>query len=334
MAFRFNFSFQAGSGRRRSFLFAASALAFAMLLAGGKDASAQQRKLRVVTTVSMLADAARAIGGDRLDVASLLGEGVDPHTYRPTRADIARLSAADLVIANGLYLEAQLNETLKSLGKTKTILFAAEKIPSGRLLADEEYKDRKDPHVWMDPELWKIVAEAVRDGLIERDPAGRAVFEKGAQAYAAELDRMHAYSKKVLAGVPKESRVLVTAHDAFNYFGRAYDFEVEGIQGLSTESEAGLKRIEELVQLVAARKVSAVFVESSVPERNVRALVEGANARKHKLAIRGELYSDALGAPGTYEGTVVGMLDHNVTTIARAFGVEAPARGMQGKLKP
>ncbi len=304
----------------------------ALILACSADVSAQQRKLRVVTTVSMLADAARAIGGDRLDVSSLLGEGVDPHTYRPTRADIARLSAADLVIANGLHLEAQLNETLKLLGKTKTILFAAEKIPDGRLLADEEYPDRKDPHVWMDPELWKLVAVAIRDTLIERDAPGRAAYEKGAQVYTAELDRIHNYSRELLTAVPKESRVLVTAHDAFNYFGRAYDFEVEGIQGLSTESEAGLKRIESLVQLVAARKVNAVFVESSVPERNVRALVEGADARKHKLAIGGVLYSDALGAPGTYEGTVIGMLDHNVTTIARAFGVETPARGMQGKL--
>jgi manganese/zinc/iron transport system substrate-binding protein len=308
-------------------------LAFS-LLAGASDAKAQNRKLRVVTTVSMLADAARAIGGERIEVSSLLGEGVDPHTYRPTRADIARLTAADYVIANGLHLEAQLNETIKSLSKKKTILFAAEKIPANRLLADADYPDRKDPHVWMDPELWKLVASAIRDGLSERDPAGSALFEKGAQNYAAELDRLHAYSKKLMNAVPKESRVLITAHDAFNYFGRAYEFEVEGIQGLSTESEAGLKRIEELVQLVVSRKVNAVFVESSVPERNVRALVEGANARKHKLAIGGELYSDALGAPGTYEGTVVGMLDHNATIIARAFGVETPARGMQGKLKP
>lgn len=308
-------------------------LAFSFGFASAVDAQTQGRKLRVVTTVSMLADAVRVIGGERIEVSSLLGEGVDPHTYRPTRTDIARLSAADFIIANGLHLEAQLNETLKSLGKTKPMLFAAEKIPAAHLLADADYPDRKDPHVWMDPELWKLVANAIRDGLIERDPDGRAVFEKGAQNYTAELDRVHAYSKKLMAAVPKESRVLVTAHDAFNYFGRAYGFEVAGIQGLSTESEAGLKRIEELVQLVVTRKVSAVFVESSVPERNVRALVEGANARKHKLAIGGELYSDALGAPGTYEGTVVGMLDHNVTIIARAFGVETPARGMQGRLK-
>jgi manganese/zinc/iron transport system substrate-binding protein len=291
------------------------------------------KPLRVVTTIAMLADAVRVIGAERVEVSSLLGEGVDPHTYRPTRADIVRLTTADLVIANGLFLEAQLEETLKSIARTRPVLMAAERIPAVRLLADEEYKDRRDPHVWMDPQLWTVVVEAIRDTLIEHDPAGRAAFEARSATYIAELRRLDAYSRKVLASVPAPRRVLVTAHDAFNYFGRAYGYEVEGIQGLSTESEAGLRRIEELVKLVSTRGVPAVFVESSVPERNVRALVEGAAARKHLLTVGGELFSDALGAPGTYEGTVIGMLDHNVTTIARALGGEAPARGMNGRLK-
>ena len=297
------------------------------------SAKAQQKPLRVVATVSMLADTVRAVGGSRVEVASLLGEGVDPHTYRPTRADIARLSSADLVIANGLHLEAQLDETLKALARSKPVLFAAEKIPQSELLADEDYKDRKDPHVWMDPKLWSIVVEAVRDTLIERDPAGRAAYQAGAAAYLAELSRLADYSRKILNTVPKEARVLITAHDAFGYFGRAYGFDVEGIQGLSTESGAGLKRIEELVTLLVSRKVRAVFVESSVPERNVRALVEGARARGHQVVVGGELYSDALGAPGTYEGTLIGMLDHNVTTISRALGGDTPLRGLNGKLK-
>lgn len=292
-----------------------------------------QKPLRVVTTVSMLADTVRAVGGTRVEVTSLLGEGVDPHTYRPTRADIARISAADLVVANGLHLEAQLDETLKALARSKPVLFAAEKIPAAQLLADEEYKDRKDPHVWMDPNLWSIVVEAVRDALIARDPAGRATYEAGAKNYVAEIRRLDAYAAKVLGTVPQKARVLVTAHDAFGYFGRAYGFEVEGIQGLSTESEAGLKRIEALVSLLVEKKIRAVFVESSVPERNVRALVEGARARGHQVIVGGELYSDALGAPGTYEGTLIGMLDHNMTVIARALGGEAPERGLNGKLK-
>lgn len=308
----------------------ASLSIFGVLLA---PAQSQQKPLRVVATVSMLADTVRAVGGSRVEVASLLGEGVDPHTYRPTRADIARLSSADLVIANGLHLEAQLDETLKALARSKPVLFAAEKIPQSELLADEDYKDRKDPHVWMDPKLWSIVVEAVRDTLIERDPAGRAQYQAGAAAYLAELSRLADYSRKILNTVPKEARVLITAHDAFSYFGRAYGFEVEGIQGLSTESEAGLKRIEELVSLLVSRKVRAVFVESSVPERNVRALVEGARARGHQVVVGGELYSDALGAPRTYEGTLIGMLDHNVTTISRALGGETPLRGLNGKLK-
>ncbi|HRF09772.1 MAG TPA: zinc ABC transporter substrate-binding protein [Xanthobacteraceae bacterium] len=304
-----------------------------LTLAWPTGAKAQERPLKVVATVSMLADAVRAVGGTRVDVTSLLGEGVDPHTYRPTRADIAKLSGADLIVANGLHLEAQLDQTLKTLAASKPVLFAAGKISPDRLLADEDYKDRRDPHVWMDPKLWAIVVEAVRDALIARDPAGKAAFEAGAKNYLAEIKRIDDYAQRILATVPEGSRVLVTAHDAFGYFGRAYGFDVKGIQGLSTESEAGLKRIEELVSLLVAKKIRAVFVESSVPERNVRALVEGARARGHQVIVGGELYSDALGTPGSYEGTLVGMLDHNVTTISRALGGQTPARGLNGKLK-
>jgi manganese/zinc/iron transport system substrate-binding protein len=314
---------------RRSLLAGGVALA----LAPSSSAFAQAKPLRIVATVSMLADAIRAVGGARVSVTSLLGEGVDPHTYRPTRADIARLSGADMVFANGLHLEAQLNEALKSLGRNKPVVFAAESVPKDRLLTDEDYKDRSDPHVWMDPKLWSIVVEAVRDALIKRDAAGRAAYEAGAKSYVAELAKLDDYARKLTESVPEKGRVLITAHDAFAYFGRAYGFEVEGIQGVSTESEAGLKRIEELVALVASRGIRAAFFESSVPDRNVRALVEGAAARGHKLIVGGELYSDALGTPGTYEGTLIGMLDHNVTTIARALGGNAPARGMAGKLK-
>jgi manganese/zinc/iron transport system substrate-binding protein len=296
-------------------------------------AAAQARKVKVVATVSMLADAVREIGGARVDVSSLMNEGVDPHTYRPTRADMARLAGADLIVANGLNLEAQLTDALKALTRSKPVVFAAEHIPADRRLADPDYPGQSDPHVWMDPKLWTIVVEAVRDALTERDPAGRAHYTDGARVYAEALARLDDYSRKVLTSVPAAARVLITAHDAFSYFGRAYGFEVEGVQGLSTESEAGLKRIEELVRLVVDRKIRAAFFESSVPDRNIRALVEGAAARGHRLEIGGELYSDALGTPGTYEGTLIGMIDHNVTTIARALGGAVPERGMAGKLK-
>jgi manganese/zinc/iron transport system substrate-binding protein len=299
---------------------------------GAPSATAQQ-PINVVATVSMIADAARAVGGSRVRVTGLLGEGVDPHIYRPTRTDIARLSAADLIIANGLDLEAQLADTLKSLSTSKPVVFAAERIPADRLLRDVDYPDRSDPHVWMDPKLWSIVVEAVRDALIEHDPAGKEVYEAGAETYIGELLRLDEYAREIVSSVPQEGRVLVTAHDAFNYFGRAYGFEVEGIQGVSTESEAGLKRMEELVRLVVSRRIKAAFFESSVSDRNIYALVEGAAASGHTLAVGGELYSDALGAPDTYEGTLIGMLDHNATTIARALGGTPPARGMAGKLK-
>lgn len=307
------------------------ALALVLVPAGLRPAAAQP--LNVVTTVSMLADAVRAVGGDRVAVTSLMGEGVDPHTYRPTRADIARLSGADLVIANGLHLEAQLDATLQALAKTKPVVFAAERIPVDQRLADPNYPGRYDPHVWMDPKLWTAAVEAVRDALIARDPDGRAAYEQGAAAYAAALAELDAYARRALSSIPASARILVTAHDAFGYFGRAYGFQVEGIQGLSTESEAGLRRIEDLVALVAERGIKAAFFESSVPDRNIRALVEGAAARGHKLVVGGELYSDALGTPGTYEGTLIGMLDHNVTTVARALGGDAPVRGMASRLK-
>jgi len=205
-------------------------------------------------------------------------------------------------------------------------------LPPDRLIATTAFSGRFDPHIWMDPALWAEAADRVRNTLIERDPDGRAVYEEGARKYRENIAGFAAYASNATGSVPANARILVTAHDAFGYFGRAFGFEVLGIQGLSTESEAGLKRIEELVTFLVDKKIGAVFVESSVPQANIRALVEGARARGHELKIGGELFSDALGAPGTYEGTWLGMIDHNVTTIARSLGGYAPERGYQGKL--
>jgi manganese/zinc/iron transport system substrate-binding protein len=289
-------------------------------------------RLKVVTTTAMLADAVRAIGGERVAVESLMGEGVDPHLYKPTRADTGKLLAADLVVANGLSLEGQFKETFAQIARTKPVVLAAERVARERLLADETFKDRFDPHLWMDPELWAEVCAVLRDALAERDPAGSEAYRAGHEAYAAELRRLGDYARRVLSSVPAERRVLVTAHDAFGYFARAYGFEVVGIQGVSTESEAGLKRIEEVVALVVERRIPAIFVEASVSDRNVKAVVEGASKRGHAVAIGPELFSDSMGAPGTHEGTYLGMIDHNVTSIARALGGEAPARGLAGRL--
>jgi manganese/zinc/iron transport system substrate-binding protein len=288
--------------------------------------------LNVVTTTAHLADIAAAVGGERIAVESLLGPGVDPHLYKPTRSDIVRLIKADLVLANGLHLEAQFDETFEQISRRRPVVKIGERLPEGRLIATAAFAGRFDPHIWMDPDLWAGAVDAVRDVLIERDPEGRAVYEAGSKTYLEEIGRFAAYAKKATASVPASARILVTAHDAFGYFGRAFGFEVVGIQGLSTESEAGLKRIEDIITFLADRKIGAVFVESSVPQANIRALVEGAKARGHELKIGGELFSDALGAPGTYEGTWLGMLDHNVTAIARALGGTAPERGYQNRL--
>lgn len=289
-------------------------------------------RFTIVTTIAQIADLAGRIAGDRAEVRSLMGEGVDPHTYRQTRADVLALRRADLVLANGLGLEAQLEDLLDALAREKPVIRLAERLPAERLLAHPEFPAKFDPHVWMDVALWRALVDVVRDELARLDPADAAGYAARARAHRAELDALEAYVRAVLASVPNEQRVLITAHDAFGYFGRAYGFDVHGIQGLSTESEAGLSEIERLVRLIVERRIAAVFVESSVAERNVRALVEGAAARGWTVRIGGRLFSDAMGAPGSWEGSYVGMIDHNVTLIARALGGEAPPRGMAGRL--
>jgi manganese/zinc/iron transport system substrate-binding protein len=300
-----------------------------MLVVVAGTAAAQ---VTVVTTTSMIADAVRQVGGDRVAVTALMGPGVDPHAYRQTRSDIAAMVQADLVLWHGLYLEAQLEDFLLDLGKRQTVVAVGEGVPDAARIAHDDYAGRHDPHVWMDPELWPHVVMAVRDALIEADPDGTAAYRAGADRHLNDIAELERYATARLATVPQASRVLVTAHDAFNYFGAAFGFEVMGIQGISTESEAGLRRIEELVDTLVTRSITAVFVESSVSERNVRALIEGAAARDHSVTIGGELFSDAMGPSGTYEGTYIGMIDHNVTAISRALGGEAPARGMNGRL--
>jgi manganese/zinc/iron transport system substrate-binding protein len=296
------------------------------------NAHANAEPLDVVATTGMIADAAREVGGDRVEVTALMGPGIDPHSYRQTRSDIVAASRADLVLWHGLYLEAQLEEFLLKLGERNAVVAVAEDLPRNLLIGHDDYADKHDPHVWMNPNLWSRVVLTVRDALIEADPDNAATYEANAEAYLEALGALANYAMAVLSSVPPESRVLVTAHDAFNYFGSTYGFEVVGIQGISTESEAGLARIRELVDLLVERDIGAVFVETTVSDRNMRALVEGAAARGHEVVIGGELYSDAMGDPGTYEGTYIGMIDHNATTIANALGGEAPERGMSGRL--
>lgn len=309
-------------------------LAAAGLMALGLSAprALAEDRLTVVTTTGMIADAARQVGGDLVDVTALMGPGIDPHAYRQTRSDIAALTRADLVLWHGLYLEAQMEEFFADLSRSRTVVAVAEALPQDRLRGHDDYEGRFDPHVWMDPDLWTLVVREVQRALTDARPAAAATFAANADAHVAEIARLAAYSAASLEQVPQAARVLLTAHDAFGYFGQAYGFEVLGIQGISTESEAGLNRIAELVDLLVERDVKAVFVESSVSDRNIRALIEGAAAKGHEVTIGGELFSDAMGPDGTYEATWIGMIDHNVTTIAGALGAEVPPRGMDGRL--
>ena len=307
------------------------ALVACQLQAAAADEPA--KKLTIVATTGMIADIVRNVTGDRAEVISLMGEGVDPHLYKPTRSDIAQLTGADVVFYNGLLLEGKMTDALIRVATSGKKVFAVtELLDAQYLLEPREFQGHYDPHVWMDPQAWSKATEAVREKMSQIDAAGAAQYAAQSEKYINELTALDTYAEKVLTSVPAATRVLITAHDAFNYFGRRYGFEVVGIQGISTESEAGVQDIERIVKLLTERKIKAVFIESTVSDRNVKALIEGAGARGHTVTIGGTLFSDAMGKPGTYEGTYVGMIDHNVSTIASALGGTIPEHGMHGRL--
>lgn len=297
-------------------------LVMALVLAAlGVAGPAVAKKPVVVATIAQIGQPLAEIAGGCADVSALLGEGVDPHLYQPTRADMKRLLAADLVLANGHNLEAGLKRALSALAERERVVYVAEAVAAERLLP---WSDKhSDPHVWMDPGLWRDALAAGVARVAALSPDCGAGMPKRAAAYFERLSALDAYAERALGSIPQETRLLVTAHDAFAYFGKRYGMELQGVQGISTESEAGLARVEGLVRLLVERRVPAVFVESSVSDRLVRALIEGAAAAGHTVRIGGTLYSDAMGPPGTYRGTLFGMLDHNVTTIVRALGGEA-----------
>ncbi len=295
-------------------------------------AKALPNPYHVTCTVGMVADIVRQVAGDHAIVEGIIGEGVDPHLYQATRSDVAKLLAADIVFYSGLMLEGKMSDALIKVGRKRPVYAVTELIDESLLLEPPEFQGHYDPHLWMDASLWKKGAEMVAKTLGEFDPLNAATYRSNFDRYGKELDRLHEYAKRTIATTPEGHRVLVTAHDAFNYFARAYKLEVKGIQGISTESEAGIADINRLVNLLVDRRIKAVFVESSVSDKNVRALCEGAASKGHQVVIGGRLFSDAMGKQGTYEGTYIGMIDHNVTTIARALGGSAPPRGMDGKL--
>lgn len=287
----------------------------------------------IVCTIGMITDIVARVAGPRAQVKGLIGAGVDPHLFKATRTDMATLLNADAVFYNGLLLEGKLSDALVRVATSgRKVHAVTELIDEAELLSPSELGGHFDPHVWMDPKAWCLAVDVIRDRLGELIPEHAEEFKARAAEARAEITALDAYAERVLATVPVQTRVLVTAHDAFNYFGRRYGYEVVGIQGISTESEAGVRDIERLVTLLVTRKIPAVFVESTVADRNLRALIAGAKAKGHDVRIGGTLFSDAMGAPGTYEGTYIGMMDHNITAIARALGGEAPQTGMAGKL--
>lgn len=285
---------------------------------------------KVVVTIGMLGDAVSEIMGDSGNITVLMGPGTDPHLYTPTRDDVVALKEADIIVYNGHHLEGRMTEQLESLSNRKPVIAAAELLPHDQLVIAQG--EEVDPHIWTNVRMWSDVIETVAKQLSETVPELSEQYLDRGRAYQDRLTALHEYGIEIVATVPEDKRVLVSAHDAFEYFGREYGFEVLAIQGLSTEAEAGLGDIRELVGIIAERKIPAVFFESSVPKKSIDALVEGSQAKGHNVAIGGELFSDAMGPKGTYEGTYIGMMDHNLTSVVRALGGEAPELGLNSKL--
>ncbi len=288
-------------------------------VASGTPGARGDGPIKVTATIGMIADVARVVGGEHVVVTGLMGPGVDPHLYKATQGDLSKLSGADLILYNGLHLEGRMADVLVQMASRVKTLQVTETIPHEMLREPPEFQGQYDPHVWFDVSMWKYTVERTRDVFKEMDPAHAAEFDAHAAAYLKEMDALHAYAKEQIATIPKDRRVLVTAHDAFGYFGRAYDIEVMGLQGISTAAEYGLQDVDRLVDAIVARKIRAVFVESSISPKSIEALVTGANSRGHKLVVGGELFSDAMGQPGTPEGTYLGMVRHNVDTVVAAL---------------
>ncbi len=286
----------------------------------GGPAVGEADRINVVSTVGMIHDVVRNVGGDHVESVALMGPGVDPHLYRATAGDVRKLEDADIVFYGGLELEGRMTDIFVKMARAGTPTFAvAENVPEIELREPPEFAGKFDPHVWFDVTLWKRAVEKVRDGLIEVKPSAKDDIQKSAEKYLRELDELHSYVLSEVAKIPEDRRVLVTAHDAFGYFGARYGFEVLGIQGTSTAAEAGAGDLRRLADTISKRRVKAIFVETSVPKATIEALQAAVRSRGWNVAIGGELFSDAMGSEGTPEGTYIGMVRHNVDTIVRAL---------------
>lgn len=302
-----------------------SLLLLVLLLAGcvapaqAQTGDLSSRPIRVATTVGMITDIVRQVGGERVQVTGLMGPGVDPHLYKASEGDVLRLGTADVIFYGGLHLEAKLAEVLERLGERVKTVAVTDGIDRSVLLKPAQFEGQYDPHVWFDVTMWMKAVEKVRDTLVEMDPGSAELYRANAKVYLAELDELHRYVKAQAERIPPEQRVLVTAHDAFNYFGRAYGFEVRGLQGVSTAAEAGASDVRGLADFLAQRQIRAIFIESSVPVRNIEAVQAAVRSRGWNIVVGGELFSDAMGSAGTTEGTYIGMVRHNIDTIVSAL---------------
>ena len=306
--------------REAAALLLAAAIAVALAACGALASSPEdlaRRKVKVTTTTNFITDLARRVGGDRVEVTGLMGPGVDPHLYKASAADVDALRDADVIFYGGLELEGRMSDLLAEVGEDRATRAVTDGIPRERLLRPAfAFKGRFDPHVWFDVTLWKLATRTVADEYKRLDPAHAAGYERRARRYLAELDELDAYVRRRAREVPARSRVLVTSHDAFAYFGRRYGFEVAAIQGISTQTEATTADVERVAEVIARRRLKAVFIESSVPRQTIDAVLAAAAKRGQRARVGGQLFSDAAGSAGTEEGTYAGMVRHNIELIA------------------
>lgn len=300
------------------------AVVFVVLLAvgcgsGSGEAGAVEGKIRAATTTNFVTDLVEEVGGEEVEVTGLMGAGVDPHLYQPSQGDIETLQEADAVFYSGLHLEGQMGDLFVKMASQKPTLPVTDAIPDGELLEPPEFEGAYDPHVWWDPVLWKMTVDPVVEQLSELKPDSADYFERRGEEYKQEIEDAHAFSQERFSGIPDGQRVLVTSHDAYNYFGERYGFEVKGLQGISTESEAGAGDVRELADYLAENGIPAVFLETSVPRRSIEAVQAATEAQGRDVEIGGELFSDAIGEPGTPGGTYPGALRENAETIAEGL---------------
>jgi manganese/zinc/iron transport system substrate-binding protein len=300
---------------RNSFLLVATAL----LLFSCGEPEVKRTKPYIVTTTGMIADAVKNITDTLFDVEALMGPGVDPHLYKTKQSDTKKLMEADAVFYNGVHLEGRMSETLEELAKTKKVFSLEHGIPESKLIKSAGFVGSHDPHIWFDVKIWIGAVSYIKHELQKLYPQHAQVFQKNADAYIAKLKTFDEWVETELSTIPENTRVLITAHDAFGYFGKAYNIKVKGLQGISTASDYGVNDRIRLVNFICDQKIKAVFVESSVSPKSINAIIEDCAAKGHVVQKGGELFSDAMGAAGTAEGTYIGMLQHNVNTIVKGL---------------